>query len=409
MKIAVVTTVSFLALFLIQKEAFPQPQQSRTSQELSGMQRTRELEEKKAALEKEIRKKKETPEIEEKLPAEALPALPTEKVFVKTINVTGATLVSKKELDGITKKFEGKEMALADMQKVADLITEAYRKKGYITSRAYLPPQKIENDAFEIRVIEGKMGDLDVKGNYYYKSYLFKKKFTLKKGEPFNYYILTKILRRINQQPDRFAKAVLVPGREPGATDVNLDVKDNLPIHASWDFDNYGSRYIYNNRYQFGARHNNLFGMGDMFDFKYMLTEGDAYQMIGGSYILPVTDTFNLGFSTFWSKLHLGNDYKTLDIRGNSQIYSLFATQNIADEENFTFNLNFGLDAKDIFNYQQGQESSRDRMRPVKVGYDIDVTDPLGRTVMSNEINVGLPGFMAGSKSKDDRASIAGS
>ena len=146
-----------------------------------------------------------------------------------------------------------------------------------------------------------------------------------------------------------------------------------------------------------------------MFNFKYILSEANAYQMIGGSYILPVTDTFNMGFSTFWSKLHLLDDYKALDIRGNSQIYSFFATQNIADEDNFNFNLNAGLDVKDIFNYQQGQESSRDRMRAAKVGYDIDVTDPLGRTIMSNEINIGLPGFMAGSQAKDDRASITGS
>jgi hemolysin activation/secretion protein len=407
MKKTLLILLPILLTLLTESDSFAQ--QSRTSQELSGIERTRELEDQRRELEKEIKKKKVKPEIEEKLPAEAAPALPSEKILIKTINVTGATLIPKKEIDPVVKQFENREIDLTEMQKAADLITDLYRKKGYITSRAYLPPQKIENGTFEIRVIEGKMGDLDIKGNYYFKSSLFKKKFNLKKNEPFNYYILTKILRKINQQPDRFAKAVLVPGQEPGATDVQLDVKDNLPIHASWDFDNYGSRYIYNNRYQFGARHNNLFGMGDMFDFKYMLSEGDAYQMIGGSYVLPVTDTFNLGFSTFWSKLHLGNDYKSLDIRGNSQIYSLFATQNIADEDNFTFNLNMGLDIKNIFNFQAGQQTSRDMMRPVKVGYDIDVTDPLGRTVMSNEVDIGMPGFMAGSKAKDSRASIVGS
>ncbi len=396
-----------LVLFLTGGVSFAQ--QPRTSQELSGMERSRELEAKRKELEAEIKKKKTKPEIEEELPAAAMPALPSEKVLIKTIKVTGATLISKKEIDPVIKQFENKELPLTEMQKAADLITDLYRKKGYITSRAYLPPQKIENGTFEIKTVEGKMGDLDVKGNYYYKSYLFKKKFILRKGEPFNYYILTKILRKINSQPDRFAKAVLVPGEAPGATDVKLEVKDNLPIHASWDYDNYGSRYILNNRYQFGLRHNNLFGMGDMLDVKYMLSEADAYQMIGGSYVLPVTDTFNLGFSTFWSKLHLMGDYKSLDIRGNSQIYSLFATQNIADDDNFTFNLNMGLDIKNIFNFQQGQETSRDMMRPLKVGYDIDVTDPLGRTVMSNEINIGLPGFMAGAKAQDSRASVPGS
>jgi hemolysin activation/secretion protein len=404
--IKMVALVSF-SMLLMQTFAFAQ--QPRTSQELSGMERTRELEEKRKELEKEIKRKKEKPQIEEKLPAESIPALPSEKVLIKTITVTGATLLSKKEIDPIILQFENKELALTEMQKAADLITDLYRKKGYITSRAYLPPQKIENGAFEIRVVEAKMGDLDLKGNYYFKSSLFKKKFTLKKDEFFNYYILTKILRRINQQPDRFARAVLSPGREPGATDVALEIKDNLPIHAGWDYDNYGSRYILSNRYQFTARHNNLFGMSDIFDFKYMMSEANAYQMIGGSYMLPVTDTLNLGFSTFWSKLRLQGDYKPLDVRGNSQIYNLFVTQNIADEDNFTFNLNAGIDAKDIFNFQQGQETSRDRMRPFKIGYDIDVTDPLGRTIMSSEINIGLPGFMAGSKAKDDRASVVGS
>ena len=62
------------------------------------------------------------------------------------------------------------------MQKVADLISEAYRTKGYITSRAYLAPQKIENAKLEIKVVEGKMGDLNVTGNHWYKASLYKKK-----------------------------------------------------------------------------------------------------------------------------------------------------------------------------------------------------------------------------------------
>ena len=383
-------------------------QQSRTSQELSGMERTGQLIREDKALEKKITKKREKPEVEEKLPPEATPALPTETILIKSITISGASLIHEKDLRKIVEPFENKELSLTEMQKVADLITDAYRKKGYITSRAYIPPQKIENNIFEIRVIEGKMGDVEVKGNYYFKSSLFKKKFNLKQNEPFDYYILTKILRRINEYPDRTAKAVLVPGKEPGATDVILDVKETLPIHAGWDYDNYGSRYIYNNRYQFSARHNNLLGMEDMLDFKYMISEAEAYRMIGGNYVLPVTEKFKLGFSAMWSKLHLLDDYKYLDIRGKSGLYSLFATQNIAYEDNFTMNVNAGLDVKDVFNYQYDQKTSSDKMRVAKIGFDADVTDPYGRTVMSNELDIGIPGFMGGLKSKDPRASRPG-
>jgi len=407
MKKTILILLPILSILFVGSYSFAQ--QSRTSQELSGMERTDQLIKEHKALEKKIRTKKEAPEIEEKLPAEAMPALPSEKALIKNIKISEARLIPEKTLRKMVEPFENKELTLAEMQKAADLITDAYRNKGYITSRAYIPPQKIEDGTLEIRVIEGRMGDLDIKGNYYYKNYLFKKKFNLKKDEPFNYIILTKILRKINEYPDRTAKAVLTPGKDPGTTDVVLEVKDDLPIHAGWDFDNYGSRYIYNNRYQFSARHDNLLGMEDMLDFRYMISEADAYRMIGGSYSLPVTEKFKLGFSAMWSKLRLLDDYKALDIRGKSSIYSLFATQNIAYEDNFTMNLNAGLDLKDIFNYQFDQKTSSDKMRVAKVGFDADVTDPYGRTVMSNEVNIGIPGFMGGLQCKDPRASIIGS
>ena len=403
--------VSFAVLlaFIITLAPCQSYAQTKSSQEMSGMVQTDELMAQNKALEKKIREKRKKPEVAEELPAETTPALPSEKVLIKNIKISGATLIPESELRKIVEPFENKEITLTEMQKAVDLITDVYRKKGYITSRAYIPPQKIENNLFEIKIIEGKMGNVEVKGNYFYKSLLFKKKLNLKKNEPFDYYLLTKALRRINEYPDRNAKAVLVPGKDPGATDVVLNVTETLPIHAGWDYDNYGSKYILSNRYQFSAQHNNLLGMEDMFSFKYMIAEGESYRMIGGSYVLPVTDKFKLGFSAMWSKLHLLSDYKSFDIRGNSGIYSIFATQNIAYDDDFTMNVNAGLDIKDIFNYQDGEKTSSDKMRVAKIGLDSDFTDSYGRTVMSGEVDVGLPGFMGGLKAKDPRASRPGS
>ena len=396
------------AMTLVYCRGYAQP--PNPGQELGGIQRTREFEQREKRLTAEIEKKKKKPAIEEeKLPSEVAPALPGEIVLIKNITVSGATLIPEKDIRDIVAPFENKELPLTDMQKVADLVTEAYRKKGYITSRAYIPPQKIENNAFEIKVVEGKMGDLDVSGNRYYKTFLFKKKFTLSKGDVFNYYILAKILRKINEQPDRFAKAVLVPGKEPGATDVVLEVKDDLPAHIGFNYDNYGSRYILNDRYQFSAGHNNLFGFEDVFQFQYTMTQGESYRLIGGSYVLPLTEKLKVGFSALWAKLHLLNDYKPLDVRGKSELYSLFATQSLIDTEKVTVNLNAGFDFKDVYNFQNDIETSRDKMRVVKVGIDADVTDVLGRSIFTNGIGIGIPEFMGGLRYKDPRASRVGS
>jgi len=380
------------------------------SQEMGGIERTRELEARSKKLTANIQKKKEKPAIEEeKLPAEATPALPSEKTLIKNIVVTGATILTEKEIRDIVTPFENKELPLTEMQKVADLITDAYRTQGYITSRAYIPPQKIENSKFEIKVIEGKMGDVDVKGNRYYKASLFKKKISLKQGDYFNYTQLAKSLRKINSQPDRVARAVLVPGKEPGATDVVLEVKDNLPIHAAFTYDDYGSRYILKNRYQFSASNNNLLGLEDIFQFMYTFSEGGAYSLIGGNYIIPITQKLKVGASALWSKLHLLDSYKPNDVKGNSELFSLFATQSILDEEKYSVNLNAGLDVKNIYNYQQGTKTSYDKMRVAKMSIDTDLSDRYGRSIFTNGIEAGIPGFMGGLKAKDSHASSVGS
>jgi hemolysin activation/secretion protein len=73
------------------------------------------------------------------------------------------------------------------MQKIADEITDLYRKYGRSTSRAYLPPQTIKDGVLIIKVIEGKVGKIDIKGNRYFKTSRLERKVKLKPGEPFDY------------------------------------------------------------------------------------------------------------------------------------------------------------------------------------------------------------------------------
>ncbi|MDD5595645.1 MAG: POTRA domain-containing protein, partial [Candidatus Omnitrophica bacterium] len=63
--------------------------------------------------------------------------------------------------------------------KIADKITEIYRKKGRTTSRAYLPPQTIKDGILTIKVIEGKVGKIDIRGNRYFRTSLLEKKLNL--------------------------------------------------------------------------------------------------------------------------------------------------------------------------------------------------------------------------------------
>jgi hemolysin activation/secretion protein len=331
-----------------------------------------------------------------------------EKVFIKAITVTGVTLISEKELRKIIQPYEGKELSVKDMQKVADLITDAYRKKGYVTSRAYIPPQKIENQTLELRVMEGITGNIDVKGNKYFKTQILKKKIALKKGRPFNYETLRKGLSSINQVPDRNAKAVLMPGKEPGTTDIVLDVKDRLPVHVGFDWDNFGSRYIEKDRLKTTITHNNILGLDDILALQYQLADAENYVLVTGRYQLPVNQKLKVGFFAAKSRLKLGREFEDLNARSKGQTYSVYANQSLMDTQNMALLLNLGFDYKDAFNFQLGQETSRDRLRVAKGGLDFDISDKYGRTFITGELSHGIPDFMGSLKETDARASRTG-
>jgi hemolysin activation/secretion protein len=360
-------------------------------------------------LREQIEKEKAKSEIEEKLPAPAPKLESKEQVFVKTIKVTGVTLLAQKAIDEIILPFENRSLTLTEMQGIADRITDAYRKQGFVTSRAYLPPQKITEELLEIRVVEGTTGEIDVKGNRYFKTPLYKKLLAIKSGKPFNYNTLQAGLGRINSLPDRYAKATIQAGKEPGTTDVFLDVKDNLPIHIGFEWDTFGSRYIYTDRFKTTLSHNNLLGRDDILTVQYQGSEKSYYRLLNLRYILPLIDEkLKLTIFAADSRLKLGKEYKDLDARGKSRLYSIYTTYALMDYGNLNLDLNFGFDYKDIFNFQSGEETSRDRLRSIRGGVDLDITDPLGRTLITENLEYGIPDIMAGLSEKDARCSRRG-
>ena len=59
----------------------------------------------------------------------------------------------------------GDEVTINDLIGMANIITEYYQRNGYISTIAYLPPQKVEDGNVEIVVLEGKYGNISIEGN----------------------------------------------------------------------------------------------------------------------------------------------------------------------------------------------------------------------------------------------------
>jgi hemolysin activation/secretion protein len=287
---------------------------------------------------------------------------------------------------------------LNGIQKIADSITDLYRKKGYVISRAYIPPQRLDQGNLEIKVIESKIGDIQLKGNHYYSSNLIKSYLTIKKGDFFNYNDLKNNLDKINDHPDRTVQSVLVPGKEPGTTDIVLNEKDNLPIHLEVGYNNYLSSYLRSNVYNSTVTDNNLLGQDDILTFQYDRGDNDNYYSYSTNYLYPVTKGLDLGVYTETTKEVMAGEFASVDARGKSRMYGFYGSQDLIKNDDLSSHFNFGFDYMDVYNFLNGSVSSRDRLRVAKGGLDFDLSDDWGRTLVTDEYDYGIPGIMGGTK-----------
>jgi hemolysin activation/secretion protein len=116
------------------------------------------------ALEAEQRRAKSTAV---PLPQVAHPATSasTRPLFRLTdVAVDGATLMSPDAIAATWRPFLGTTVSQADLVTIAGSISDLYRAAGFHLSRAIVPPQDIQGGRIRIRVIEGSITDIVVKG-----------------------------------------------------------------------------------------------------------------------------------------------------------------------------------------------------------------------------------------------------
>ena len=328
-----------------------------------------------------------------------------DKIMITSIQVEGNTLLSAQQIAGLTSAYENKTMNIDEIRGLVAKITGLYREKGYITSRAYLPPQTVESGKLVIKVVEGRMGELTIKGNKYFSSGLLRRKITTPSGGYFDYPDFLKAMKYINEHPDRSVRSNLVPGREPGTTDVVLEVKDRLPVHVGFEADNWASRELGRYRYAVNFQHNNLLGRDDRFYLAALMSEGDHLELQQGRYTYPLGNTWTVGGNFLLTKSELGGAFEALDTHGRGAIYGVFTRKDIIDTQALHLSGNLAFDMKDIKDYSLGEMTSHDELRMARAGFEGDVLDAWGRNIIGIEEAAGIPNLMGGMDAKDPMAS----
>lgn len=376
--------------------------------------REREIEEKKKLeeVEKKLFVGKKKAEVEEKgieKGPSAEPGVPETRILITKVEVEGATLLEEDALRSIVSPYEGKELSLSDFREIADAITQEYREKGHATSFAVIPPQKVENNILKIQIVEGRVGKVNISGNRYFRTGLLSRYIGMEEGELFNYDGLRRNLDKINEHPDRKARAVLERGEGSYETDINIEIEDRLPWHASFGFNNYNSRFLDRNKYLMEVKGNNVLGFDDILSGEIQLGEAGRFQLYGARYSVPFTPRSRAGINYVHIHQELGRSLGRFNIEGKGDVIIPYYSYHLIDRENFDTNAILSFDYKEIENETLGIVVGKDDMRILKLGFDFDYLDRFkGRTILTQEFHVGLPGFMGGLNRNDPGASRSG-
>ena len=327
--------------------------------------------------------------------------------FVEKIIVTGNTVVSDKEIHTVTAPHEGKELKLSEVKQIAEEITRLYRNRGYLTSRAYIPPQKIESKTLEIQMLEGKLGNAQVNGNRYFRKENILRFLKGSEKKVLKYDKLQKDILKMNLHPDREVKAVIVPGKELGLSDLVLNVADRFPVHVGGEVNNFGTKLTGKERYSVFARHTNLTGSDDILAGRVQF--GEEVFATGVQYVRPIGPwETEIGAGFNYTDVNIGGDFSALDIAGTAYAYSVFMNQPLFDTKHLDATWTGSFESKSINNEVLGSSSSNDELRMLHTGLNFDEIDPYGRTFIVNDLTFGVD-VLGASDRNDPRLSRPGS
>lgn len=273
----------------------------------------------------------------------ATPAVRTDlggqRFLVREIRFTKSEIFTPEELKAFAGELEGKEVTLAELQALAAKINEAYRSRHIVTAQAVIPPQNVSSGIVEIRLIEGRVGKINIEGNNSTRREYIIGRLGQGPGDLVNLPGLEKDLEIFNRTNDVQLRLVLAPGSVFGTTDFRIEAVEPQRHDLRLFIDNNGSASTGKWRGGLMYFNHSLFGYRDELSLSTTQASGQESYSIG--YSLPVNNMggrVSLNFYQDYTKI-LHGSYASLNLTGESTSGVLSLRQPVYFDKTSQFNL----------------------------------------------------------------------
>lgn len=244
----------------------------------------------------------------------------TRRFLVSGFTFTGNTVVAEPLLRRLLERYLDLELTLAELDRVADVITAHYRSLGFTVARAFIPAQRVDDGLVTIQIIEGTIDSVVFKGRGRYDGKFLGPYLAPLTQGPEKPLVTDELLERqllvLNDLPGLKARATLIPGREFGTTSVEVDTEEKF-VGVSLGVMNSGTRETGRNRADAGITLNNPLRIGDQASLRAMRSSDNLFRYYRLGYSLPVgSKGLRLAFSGVATDYELGGAFSALQIAG---------------------------------------------------------------------------------------------
>lgn len=159
---------------------------------------------------------------------------------LQDIELQDARLISPAQRRALLEPFARQCLDRQHFDVLLQRITQHYIERGYVTSRAYLPQQPIEQGRLRIVVVEGRLEGLD--GSAMASPRELAMASPTKAGDVLDLRQLEQLVEQISRLPSRAAQLELAPGSDIGASRVHLEGEPAKPWRVGFNRHNDGQK-----------------------------------------------------------------------------------------------------------------------------------------------------------------------
>ena len=272
--------------------------------------------------------------------------------------VKGNELLGVADVERIVYAHLGPKRSFSDIEAARDALQAAYKDAGYTQVQVFIPPQdQVDRGVVILAVNEAKVERTWVSGSNYFSPRDIRSQVpAIAAGKTIQEEDFREELSAVNRRnPDLSVIPVLRPGKAPGTVEVELKVKDELPLNAGVELNNQHSEDTTSTRLELSASYGNLWQADHKLGLLAIVApeETDDSKVFSVNYLMPVGERDKL--LTYY--LRTDSNVETvggLSVIGSGDIIGANYIMPRESRDNLFHTVMFGVEYRDLTNETLG-------------------------------------------------------